>query len=255
MKDRNARRGGLAACLLAPLLATAAAPARAEPVALELVLAVDASSSVDFAEFDLQARGLAAAFRDPAVHDALRSIGEPGIAVTVLQWAGARRQKLAVPWRRLGDAADAVALAEALAAMPRYVVRGGTAIGDALKVATEVIETNGFEGRRRVIDVSGDGRSNMGRPPGYLRAEAVARGITINGLAILNEEAGVDRYYLDNVIGGDGAFLMTAANYQDFAQAIRRKLVREISGSPMVQRQDPRLAAGPAPAGGPGGAP
>lgn len=234
MRSRSVRLRRLILFLFA-LLAFGQTPARAESVALELVLAIDSSSSVDFSEFDLQARGLAEAFRHPEVHNALRAMGEPGIAVTVLQWAGARRQKIAVPWRRIAGPAQANTFAEALIAMPRYVVRGGTAIGDALDVAIREIAENGFEGRRRVIDVSGDGRSNMGRPPRALRDRALAAGITLNGLAILNEEAGVDRYYLDHVIGGDGAFLMTATDYRQFAEAIRRKLVREISGTPMVR--------------------
>lgn len=225
----------LAACLLA--FGLAAGPLRAQPVALELVLAVDASSSVDYSEFDLQARGLAQAFRHPEVHAALQALGQPGIVVSVLQWAGANRQKVAVPWRRIATPAMAESVADEILRMPRYVVRGGTAIGGALEVATQMIRSSGFSGTRKVIDVSGDGRSNMGVPPGYLRDRAIQAGITINGLAILNEEVGVDRYYLDNVIGGDGAFLMTATDYSDFARAIRQKLVREISGTPMVRRQ------------------
>jgi hypothetical protein len=248
-------RRGAAAVLV--LVAGAAGQLAARPVDLELVLAVDASSSVDRTEFHLQMVGLAGAFRHPKVHAALRAAGDLGIAVTLLQWSGANRQNTAVPWTAVDGPESAVALAARIEATPRYVIGGGTALGSAMEVAAGRFADNGFEGRRRVIDVSGDGRANQGRRPETVRDRAVAAGITINGVAILNEEWALDRYYRDSVIGGTGAFLLTATDFDDFARAIIAKLVREIAGAPIAGRppasttSSPRLAAvarpGPAP--------
>jgi hypothetical protein len=215
-----------------------------EPVDLELLLAVDASSSVDRGEFVLQMRGLAEAFRAPAVQEAIRSAGDRGLAVALLQWSGERRQVLAVPWSRVADAAGARAFADRIAGTAREVLSGGTAIGTAIEVGARELAGNRFDGARKVIDLSGDGRANMGIRPSVRRDEAVAQGITINALALLNEEPGLDRYYLERVIGGTGAFVMTAADYRAFAEAIRRKLVREISGAP-VARAPGDAAPGP----------
>ncbi len=205
--------------------------AQDRPVELELVLAVDASASVQRDEFDLQVRGLAQAFRHPAVLAALDALDGREVAVTVVQWSSPGRQHVAIPWMRIGDRAGAAALSAKLARMPRYVTSGGTATGQAIAFARGLFGANGYRGARRVIDVSGDGRANMGRHPSAARDDAAAAGVTINGLAILNEEKNVDRYYAEHVIGGPGAFLMTAADYGAFARAIRRKLVREITGS------------------------
>ncbi|MGK7344731.1 MAG: DUF1194 domain-containing protein, partial [Candidatus Nitrospinota bacterium M3_3B_026] len=232
----------IAACLSAlpaALALAAGAPARAGPVDLELVLAVDASSSVDRSEFDLQMQGLAGAFRDPKVQAAIEAAGDLGIAVTLVQWSGARRQEVAVPWTRVADAGAAEALAERIATTPRFVIGGGTALGSAMAFALGRFRDNGFDGRRRVIDVSGDGRANQGRLPGQVRDEAVGAGVTVNGVAILNEERALDRYYRDNVIGGTAAFLLTAADYEDFARAIVAKLVRELSGVPVARTPRP----------------
>ncbi|RDD63814.1 DUF1194 domain-containing protein [Ferruginivarius sediminum] len=218
----------------------APADARAEAVELELVLAVDASSSVNRAEFDLQVTGIARAFGHPSVLNAIEAVGGNGIAVTLLQWSGTDQQKLAVPWTRVHDPDTAGSFGDAVGVAPRYVLTGGTAIGQALEAALAAFEGNGFEGRRRAIDISGDGRANVGLRPEIASQGAAAAGITINGLAILNEEPGLDRYYLDNVIGGPGAFLMTATNYDDFATAIRRKLIQEIAGAPVASREPPK---------------
>ena len=131
-------------------------------VDLELVLAVDASSSVSADEFDLQMRGLAEAFRSPAVVRAIESAGDLGIAVALVQWSDDAKQSLAVDWRRLDDAAGALAYAEEIEATPRFLVGGGTAIGGALTFSIKQLQSNGFEGRRQVIDLSGDGRTNQG---------------------------------------------------------------------------------------------
>ncbi len=214
-------------------------PAAVRPVDLELVLAVDISSSVSREEFQLQAQGLATAFRDPAVVQAIAAAGDLGIAVALVQWSDNRRQFLATDWTLVSDAPSADAFAETLAVMPRRVVGGGTAIGGALAFSVKQIESNAFAGLRKVIDVSGDGRTNQGRPDIPLRDMAVARGVTINGLAIRNEDPELDRYYRANVIGGPGAFVVTANDYRSFAEAILAKLVREITGPPVASAPDP----------------
>ncbi|MFQ6016822.1 MAG: DUF1194 domain-containing protein [Kiloniellaceae bacterium] len=210
--------------------------AQDQPVDLELVLAVDSSSSVSAEEFDLQMRGLSEAFRNPKVIAALRASGDLGIAVSVIQWSDNRKQLVAVDWMRVRDEATAQRFAEAVGNAPRFLVGGSTAIAGALRFAVRQFETNGFAGRRRVIDVSGDGRANQGAPPGKIRDLAVGRGITINGLAILNEDPMVDGYYFANVIGGTGSFVMTAKDYRAFALAILAKLIKEIAGVPIAAR-------------------
>jgi hypothetical protein len=220
--------GRLAAALAISLLA---APADARGVDLQLVLAIDVSSSVDHAEYVLQVAGVAAAFRSAEVGDAIARAAPNGIAVTVLQWASEGEQRQAVAWTRLAEDGDRLALAARIEAMPRIGIWGVTALGDALDVARGLFGTGGFVGGRQVIDVSGDGVANQGMPVAAARQRAVAAGITVNALAVLNEEPALEAYYLTQVIGGPGAFVMTAADYADFAAAIRIKLVREIIGA------------------------
>ena len=248
--------GGLCGAALAPPRAMADtapdAPSRLAQTAieLELVLAVDASSSVDRQEFDLQMQGLARAFRDPQVLAALRAVN--GVAVTLMQWSSTSRQAVAVPWTLLRADADAGEFATAIARAPRQVRSGGTSIAAALDAAYAEIAGNAYQGRRQVIDLSGDGRANMGARPSRARDRIAAAGVTINGLAILNEEPALDRYYADYVIAGPRAFLMTAVDYQSFAQAIRRKLIREITGAQMADAPaTPPRAPDGAPEAGP----
>lgn len=204
-------------------------------VDLELVLAVDASSSVSAEEFDLQMRGFAEAFRHPAVAAAIRATGDLGVAVAMIQWSDNRRQHLAIDWAHLTTPESTLAFAEEIDATPRFLDGGGTAIGGAIEFSARAIERNAFQGVRRVIDISGDGRANQGAQPAKLRDLAVLQGITINGLAILNEDASVDSYYLSSVIGGTGAFVMTANNYEDFAVAMLEKLIKEIGAVPVAE--------------------
>ncbi len=230
-----------AVLLSATLISTVAVPTATgqesgRRVDLELVLAVDASSSVSAAEFELQIQGLARAFRDPRVHQAIRASGDLGLAVSLVQWSDSRKQFLAVDWTLVAGPEAAGAFAQEVANTPRFLIGGGTAIGGALKFAMRLLEGNDFQGRRRVIDVSGDGRANQGAHPANLRDEAVALGITINGLAILNEDAAVADYYRAHVIGGIGAFVMTANDYESYARAILTKLVREIAGALIAAR-------------------
>jgi len=216
----------------APALAAGAA---ATVVDLELVLAVDVSQSVNSHEFALQMAGYAKAFRDRRVLGAIRAAGDHGIAVALVQWANPRQHAVAIAWSHVRDAASAKRLARRIAQSPRAYFRGGTAIGSALAFCIPLFEANRFDGRRKIIDLSGDGSENRGAPPGLVRDLAVALGLTINGLAILNDRPYLDRYYERNVIGGSDAFVVTAADYGDFAGAVVSKLVREIAGAPIAR--------------------
>lgn len=203
-------------------------------VDLELVLAVDASGSVDAYEFALQMRGIAAAFRDPEVQAALTATGDRGVAVVLVQWSGRRQQAVVVDWLRLFDAVSADRFAAQVEGAGRLIL-GETAVASALDFARELLTHNSFQGHRQVIDISGDGPNNAGRAPEAARDEATAAGITINGLAIINEILDLDHYYREHVIGGPDAFLVRARDYEDFAEAMRVKLIREIRGAPIAE--------------------
>ncbi len=204
------------------------APARADQVDVQLVLAIDSSSSVNMDEFYLQLEGYAAAFRHPDLLRAIQSGPERAIAVSLFEWSGPDQQVLNFPWRVLRDAASVNAFADELAVAPRLIVGGETAIGDAIGYAAQLFDSSAAVGGRRVIDVSGDGMSNRGRDPVDAREEALVLGVTINGVAILNEEPQLETYYKVFVIGGTGSFALTARDYADFQDVIVKKLVREI---------------------------
>ena len=208
------------------------APSKA--IELELVLAVDASTSVDYGEFNLQMAGYAAAFRNRDFIETIEAFALDGVAVCMTVWAGPGQSRVAIDWSIIRDGPTANAFAEAIDFAPRAVWGGSTAIGDSLAHAIDLIEGNGIDGRRRVIDVSGDGRANDGIPlaPGRARAERL--GITVNGLTILNEEPNLDRFYQNDVIVGAAAFVETAESYEAFARAILRKLIREVRSSPIA---------------------
>jgi hypothetical protein len=212
-------------------------------VDLELVLAVDGSGSVDFGEFALQARGIAQAFRDPEVIEAIEGAAPKGIAVAVIQWSGRRQHLVTIDWTHITDAESARELATRVDAMGRVLI-GETAVADALRFAQEQLASGPFQGTRQIIDLSGDGMTNAGGDPDPVRDAAALAGITINGLAILNESPSLDRYYAEHVIGGPDAFVMPAKDYDDFAQAIRHKLLREIRGAPLADA-GPRIRARP----------
>ena len=228
----------IAAALAGALLIPTTAPAQERPVDLELVLAVDASGSVSDEEFNLQVHGLAEAFRHRSVGQAIRAAGDLGLAVALIQWADYDQHALSVDWTVVRDAASARQFAKQVDGV-RRTVYGNTALGVALEFAILQLEGNGFVGRRKVIDVSGDGPSNQGSAAWLVRDFAVARGITVNGLAILNEVPTLDRYYFTNVIGGPGAFVMTANDYAAYRLAILTKLLKEISGPPTAARPLP----------------
>lgn len=218
---------------LAALALLLSAPAFAdEAVDLELVLAIDASSSVDESEWELQRQGYAAAFSDPAIRAAILSGPRKSIGIAVVVWADATVPRWESPWFRLAGDADAEGFADFMAALPR-VPEGGTGIGMGVAAAVRTLARNGFEAPRQVVDVSGDGRETPPRENVVLmpqaNALAVARGVTVNGLAIVNEDPGLADWYRRWVIAGPGSFVVSAADYADFARAIRMKLVREIA--------------------------
>jgi hypothetical protein len=221
----------LCAALIAFGLSLAsAAPASAQTaVDLQLVLAVDASGSVSEARFELQKQGYVAAFRNPALLRAARSGPAQGIAVTMVQWTGPAMQVQIVPWVLVNDEASMQRLAAAIEAAPRQLFGGGTSISGAIDHAMTLFPRSPFSGGRRVIDVSGDGRNNRGRPAADARDEAVRAGVSINGLPILALEPDLEGFYRDNVIGGPGAFVIPAASFETFADAILKKLIIEIS--------------------------
>src|SRR4029453_12122130 len=179
-------------------------------VDLQLVLAVDASGSVDQRRFELQMQGYVAAFRDPRVLQAIQSGATQAIAVTMVQWTGPALQIQVLPWTLLNDATTAQAFAAAIAATPRRLFSGGTSISGVIDYAVPLILESQFKGTCRVIDISGVGSNTGGRPAASARDAAVHAGIIINGLPILALEAGLDPFFVDHVIGGPGAFVLPA---------------------------------------------
>ena len=211
-----------------------ARPALAEPVDLELILAIDASSSVSFEEFALQMGGFAKAFRHAGVIEAIGAGDLGAVAVTMVQWSTPGDHLVVLPWTVLRGAGDAQAFADAIDSTPRHIQSGGTGISAMITYVSGLFDGNALESKRKVIDISGDGRDSHGPDIRLARAAAVARGITINGLPILSDEPDLERYFVSDVIGGPGAFATPATDYDAFADAIRAKLIREIRGNPMI---------------------
>lgn len=213
------------------LLCAGPAMAAGRAVDLALVLAVDASASVDGQEFQLQLSGIAAGFRDPAVLEAIRSGPEHRIAAELLVWADHQVPKDRTGFFVLSTPADAEDFARLVEHFPR-TQDGATGIGEGIAASLHDLDGLAFNAARRIIDVSGDGRETPAREYVVLlpqaRAMAWERHVTINGLAITNEEADIAQYYADSVILGADSFVIPARDYSDFAQAMRRKLLREI---------------------------
>ena len=187
-------------------------------VALALVLAVDASGSVSNDRFELQKQGYAAAFRNRQVLNSIRSLTTQSIAVTMMQWTGPELHVQTVDWTLVKDEVSVNALADAIAASKRQLFGGGTSISGAIDYSRILLTASPFLGIRRVID-----------KVTLARDEAVRDGISINGLPILALEPDLDRYYYDHVIGGPGALMVPARNYDTFADAILKKLITEIA--------------------------
>jgi hypothetical protein len=239
MKRRTALVGSLAV-LADPLPAGAATQ-----VDLMLVLAVDVSRSVDEVEAELQRRGYVEAMTSQRVIDAILSGENRRIALCFTEWAGAHYQALVVDWSVIDSPAAARRFADKLAEAPR-TSQSWTAVGAAMAFAARRFETPNLEARRRVIDISGDGRTNDGPPAELVRDRLVAQGIVINGLPVMMNrtnfgrppDTGLDKYYEENVIGGPGSFMIPAESFDDFGRAVRSKLIREIS-SPSTPRAAP----------------
>jgi len=214
---------------LAIAIAALVPPATAkQPVAIELVLALDCSASVDSFEYALQLEGLAEAFRDPEVLAAVEGLKPLGVAIVVMQWGGPGESNVAVPWTHLAGVRDAKAFGYLIGLVRRWQYASSTSIATAIRDGARLLDGNDFEGQRRVIDVSGDGPDNAGLDLSAVRESAVRSGITINGLAIEADEQGLGLYYEKRVIGGVDAFVEKARDFEDFARAIKAKLLREL---------------------------
>ncbi|HZB53064.1 MAG TPA: DUF1194 domain-containing protein [Reyranella sp.] len=218
----------------------------AEPVDLLLVLAADVSRSVTEPKFKLQREGAAAAITHPEVVRAIASGPNRRIAVCFLEWATAGQQNVVVDWTVIADAESARSFGGKLVELPRSF-SGSTAISHAIDFAVIQLERAPFKAERRVIDVSGDGTNNSGRSVTAARDDALAKGITINGLVILtplsesfrpehtNPPGGLEKYFQDHVIGGFGAFTVVAESHESFGRALTKKLIAEIAGLPQPQ--------------------
>ena len=218
----------------------AASPARTEPVDLLLVLAADVSRSVDSQKFQLQREGYAAALADPRVIDAIQSGRRGRIGVLFLEWSGFGNQKVVIDWTVVDGAKAAQAFGDRLLESPRSFA-DRTSISGGIDAAVAQLARAPFEAQRRTIDVSGDGTNNAGRDVGLARDEALALGISINGLVILSETplpwnpehtnppGGLTKYYRDNVIGGPGSFVLEAKDFNSFGEAIVKKMIAEIA--------------------------
>jgi hypothetical protein len=218
--------------LLAALYLRYGTPARAQTadVDLALVLAIDCSFSVDTTEFRLQMQGLGQALRRKEIHDAIAQGTTGRIAVSVFQWSDDRSQLIVVPWTIVDGSASANALADKLETMPRKLAEGGTSISSAMRFAAAMLEAAPMRSDRLVMDISSDGRNNIGISTDRVRNDIVNRGITINGLVIINEWPTLDRYFEQQVVGGPAHFVIVANDYPAYAEAIYRKLLREITG-------------------------
>jgi hypothetical protein len=223
-----AARLQLAVAMLAafPLAMPASA---ADSVDLALVMAVDVSESVDEGEYILQHEGIARAFEDPQLIQAIAAGKRGAIEVAVLEWSDRDKQIVTVDWTRVGDKASAATFAASVRASRRSS-NGLTAIGDALLAAQALLDRAPDPAERRLVDLSGDGMANIGPPVDAVRDELVAAGTTINGLAILASEPWLESYYNDYVIGGPGAFLLQAEDFGSFANAVQNKLLGEVAG-------------------------
>lgn len=237
----------------APHAQPAASPA--EEVDVALVLAVDVSYSMDLDELALQRNGYIEAFRSKVLHDAVAKGAVGKIAVTYFEWAGGNFQHIVKPWTIIDSAQSAIAFAEELGEAPTRRGRR-TSISGAIDLAMGLLEQAHVQPLRKVIDISGDGANNDGRPVTAARDEARGKGISINGLPVMLKQASyfdidnLDQYYEDCVITGVGAFVIPIRERHQFVDATRTKLVREIAEAPAgpealvqkAQAREPRVS-------------
>ncbi len=234
MKRRTALVGSLFGSLTA--LATTRSAYAATAVDLQLVMAVDVSRSIDEVEAELQRRGYIEAMTNERVIDAILSGENRSIGVCYVEWAGTHYQQTVIDWMLIDSPRTARRFSEKLAESPR-TSQSWTAVGQALAYSAKRFEDSPFTSKRRIIDISGDGRTNDGPPAELVRDKLVADGIVINGLPVMMNRTSfgrppdttLDKYYEENVIGGPGSFMIVAANFDDFSRAVRTKLIREIS--------------------------
>ena len=191
---------------------------------IALVLGVDVSNSIDAFEYDLQIRGMEEAMLDPVIEEALLSMRA---SIAVVQWSGSGEQEISLPWMQVRGQPELALLQARIGQLQRPFVKSDTAVGQAMASMVALLD-QAPQCQRRVIDFAGDGVNNAGIAPNEIRADAVANGITINGLGIDRVGLSVTQYYRNNVIGGRGSFVMTAKGYRDFARAIKAKLLREL---------------------------
>jgi hypothetical protein len=213
------------------VLAAMAVPPQTQaqtPVVIELVLALDSSASVDVKEFQLQNEGIARAFRDPEVLQAVDNLRPFGAAIAVVQWGGPGETQVVLPFIHIENARDAKAFGFRVSLVRRWMRASSTSIATGIADAHALIENNRFEGQRKIVDVSGDGPENSGADLEAARNNALASGITVNGLSIEAEDHDLQDYYLKHVIIGADSFVEPAQGFKDFARAIKEKLLREL---------------------------
>jgi hypothetical protein len=227
----------LAALLLA--LATPFARA-AEPVDVALVLVTDVSRSIDDSEFQLEKKGYASAFENPEVIAAIHGGAVGAIGVAYVEFASSNQITTVLDWTVIHDATDAHAFSSKMLAAPR-TAWGRTAIGEGVERGMQMLASSNLQAARRVIDVCGDGTSNAGIDVTQARDQAIAAGITVNGLTIINDHpvswtfahvqppGGLTKWYEDHVAGGPGFFVLEVHDFQSFGMAMTRKLINEIA--------------------------
>jgi hypothetical protein len=217
----------------APAATASAPPSQAAEVDVALVLAIDASGSIDHDEAELQRKGIAEAFLSKEVQQAIQSGSLGRIGVAAIYFSSRQYGVMSVPvnWMIIRDQKSAEDFVRTLIAAPRQSARG-TSISDALELSQRMLEKGPYRSAKMVVDVSGDGENNAGRRVLDVRDELLAKSITINGLPIIDETTSqdLDKYYEGCVIGGPGSFVIPAKGFGDFARAMRRKLILEISG-------------------------
>ena len=231
-------RTALAAVLI-PVFFSFSGELRAAGADLEVILAADVSRSIDDAEFELQRKGYAAALTDPRVLTAIHARANGAVGVCFIEWSGEEDQQVVVDWTEIHDEEDAGSAAAAILAAPRSFM-GRTSISAAIDFAMARFAAAKWQANRRIIDISGDGTNNSGRSITEARDQAIASGVTINGLAIINDKpnlgysahtqppGGLPLYYKQNVIGGPNSFLIVVEDFNSFADAMANKLAKEI---------------------------